>query len=43
MPYERQKAFWLILRKNYELVDSEPDFGQNATTLLVLRRKEAAK
>jgi len=43
VPYERQKAFWLILRKNYELVDSEPDFGQNATTLLVLRRKEAAK
>ena len=43
VPYERQKAFWLMLRKNYELVDSEPNFGQNATTLLVLRRKEAAK
>jgi len=43
VPYERQKAFWLILRKNYELVDSEPNFGQNATTLLVLKRKESAK
>jgi hypothetical protein len=40
VPYERQKAFWLILRKNYERVDAEPDFGQNATTLLVLKRKE---
>ncbi len=39
VPYERQKAFWGILRKNYELVDAEPDFGQNATTLLVLKRK----
>lgn len=38
--YDRQKSFWKILRKNYEKIDSEPDFGQNSTTLHVLRRKE---
>jgi len=43
VPYEQQKEFWTILRKHYNLVDTEADFGQNATTLLVLRRKEPQK
>jgi len=38
-PVERQLEFWDILKKNYELVLKEDDFGQNATTLLVLRKK----
>ena len=39
VPFERQKKFFHILKKNYEVADTEPNFGQNATTLLVLRRK----
>jgi len=41
-PFEEQKRFWEILKRNYELVDRERDFGQNATTLLILRRKDAS-
>ena len=40
-PFDEQKALFEVLKQNYELVDSEPKFGQNATTLLVLRRKAA--
>jgi hypothetical protein len=43
VPFERQKAFWEILRTRYDLVDSIRDFGQNATTLVVLKRKEKGK
>ena len=32
-----------ILKKGYELADTEPRFGQNATTLLLLKRREAGK
>ena len=39
-PIERQMEYWAILKKRYRLVDSEADFGQNATTLLVLERNE---
>ena len=39
VPFDRQKNFFNILKKNYEAVDTEPNFGQNATTLLILRRK----
>ena len=38
-PVERQLEFWDMLKKKYELVLKEDDFGQNATTLLVLRKK----
>ena len=41
-PVERQIEYWEALKRNYELVDREEAFGQNATTLLVLRRKAAA-
>jgi hypothetical protein len=41
-PVERQIEYWETLKRNYELVDREEAFGQNATTLLVLRRKAAA-
>ena len=40
VPFDRQKRFFRILKENYEVADTEPNFGQNATTLLVLRRKE---
>ena len=39
VPFEQQKRLFRILKDHYEMVDSEPRFGQNATTLLVLRRK----
>ena len=38
-PVERQMEYWGILKRKYELVRSEESFGQNATTLLILRRK----
>ena len=41
--FEEQKDFFRLLKKNYELADTEPKFGQNATTLLVLKRREGAK
>ena len=37
-PVERQMEYWAILKKRYRFVASEPDFGQNATTLLILER-----
>jgi len=39
VPVERQMEYWGLLKKNYELVMKEENFGQNATTLLVLKRK----
>ena len=45
-PFEEQKKAFEVLKKNYELADTEEKFGQNATTLVILRRKqkgEAAK
>ena len=43
VPFDRQKRFFRILKENYEGADTEPNFGQNATTLLVLRRKANAQ
>ena len=36
---DSQMAYWGILKRKYELVGSEAAFGQNATTLMILRRK----
>ena len=36
---EKQMEYWTLLKKNYKLVDREEMFGQNATTLLMLKRK----
>ena len=36
---EKQMEYWTLLKQNYKLVDREEVFGQNATTLLVLKRK----
>ena len=36
---EQQMEYWTLLKQNYELVDREEAFGQNATTLLILKRK----
>lgn len=38
-PVKTQVEYWEILKKRYDLVMKEDAFGQNATTLLVLRRK----
>ena len=38
-PFERQKEYWGLLKKDYELVSRVEAFGQNSTTLLILRRK----
>jgi len=40
-PYDVQRGYWERLRKHYDLVATEPRFGQNATPLLLLERKEA--
>ena len=40
---ETQLEYWSILKKNYDLLAKEEMFGQNATTLLVLKRKAEAK
>ena len=36
---EKQMEYWSLLKQNYKLVDREEAFGQNATTLLMLKRK----
>ena len=38
-PFSRQMEYWEILKRRYELVGREEAFGQNATTLLMLRRR----
>jgi len=40
MDTARQFAYWNLLKKHYELVAKEDNFGQNATPLLILKRKE---
>ena len=42
-PFDEQKRFFGLLKKNYELADTAAKFGQNATTLLVLKRREGSK
>ena len=39
VPVERQMEYWKLLKKDYDLVMKEDAFGQNATALLILRRK----
>ena len=34
-----QMEYWSILKRNYKLVEREDAFGQNATPLLILKRK----
>ena len=43
VPESSQTAMFRILKKNYDLAHCEPDFGQNATAMLILKRREAAK
>ena len=38
-PMDRQLEYWNILHRRYEFVVREDDFGQNATPLLILKRK----
>lgn len=38
-PVDRQMEYWHLLKKNFRLADREESFGQNATTLLILKRK----
>lgn len=39
-PMEQQMDFWGILKDNYDIVMKEDAFGQNATPLLILLRKD---
>ena len=39
-PIDEQIEYWTLLKKRYDLVLKEDMFGQNATTLLLLKRKE---
>ena len=39
-PFEDQKNFHRILKRNYEWTMYEPNFGQNATTLMLLTRRK---
>lgn len=36
---DTQMEYWSLLKRNYELVEREEFFGQNATSLLILKRK----
>ena len=38
-PIAEQMDYWAFLKKNFTLVDREEAFGQNATPLLILKRK----
>ena len=38
-PVSVQMEYWELLKRKYSLVRREPDFGQNATALLILKRK----
>jgi len=38
-PIGQQMEFWNLLKNRYRLVDRVENFGQNATTLMILRRK----
>lgn len=40
VPIERQMKYWYLLKENYSLVHSEKMFGQNHTTLLILKRND---
>lgn len=41
--WNEQKDYWSILKTRYDLVMREESFGQNATTLLILKLKEAGR
>jgi len=38
-PIDKQMKCWELLKENYKLEDRIPYFGQNSTTLLILKRK----
>jgi hypothetical protein len=42
VPFETQCEYWRLLKRDYELVMEEREFGQNATSLLILKRKRMA-
>ena len=42
-PLEKQFEYYSIVKKRYDLVMKEDAFGQNATTLLILKRKSGTK
>lgn len=42
-PYDEQMDYWRRVKDRYDRVVALPDFGQNATPLLILKRKAAAE
>ncbi len=41
-PMDKQIAYWTLLKEHYRLILKEDDFGQHATALLILKRREDA-
>ncbi|MBQ3671948.1 MAG: hypothetical protein II924_00135, partial [Kiritimatiellae bacterium] len=41
--YGEQMDYWRLVKERYDRVAALPDFGQQATTLLILKRKAAAE
>ena len=42
-PYDEQMDYWRRVKDRYDRVVALPDFGQQATTLLILKRKAVAE
>lgn len=38
-PLEKQMEYWELLKTRFSLVERMENFGQNSTTLLILKRK----
>lgn len=43
IPIDEQRRLFELLRQRYELADTKANFGQNATTLYLMRRRKEAK
>ena len=41
--YGKQMDYWRLVKERYDRVAALPDFGQHATTLMILRRKAASE
>jgi hypothetical protein len=41
-PMDRQLKYWKVLRDRYDLAEKEDRFGQNQTTLLILKLRQEA-
>ncbi len=42
VPFGRQRGLLDLLKRRYEFAARETDFGQNSTTLVILKRRDGA-